>query len=251
MALRVFRKSSFFAKISMEGPKGSSPFAFYAFYQLYSHLNPGKSSSLSLEDIRRRLYPDFRIDYNEKTSLFITWKKKSNKHHTIDINEENYILRGCIGTFAKMPIAHGIEKYSLIAALEDRRFSPIQKRELVDLKCSCNILGNFKTIFRGGGNPNGDIFDWELGKHGIELYFKHPKTGTTCSATFLPDVMPEQHWNKEDTFANLIEKAGYWGNISEVMDNFETYFIEVIRYEGKKSSITYEEFNKQLKDIEA
>lgn len=63
--------------------------------------------------------------------------------------------------------------------------------------------------------------------------------------------MPEQHWNKEDTFANLIEKAGYWGNISEVMDNFETYFIEVIRYEGKKSSITYEEFNKQLKDIEA
>lgn len=175
MALRLFRKSSFFAKISMEGPKGSSPFAFYAFYQLYSHLNPGKSSSLSLEDIRRRLYPDFKIDYNEKTSLFITWKKKSNKHHTIDTNEENYILRGCIGTFAKMPIAHGIEKYSLIAALEDRRFSPIQKRELVDLKCSCNILGNFKTIFRGGGNPNGDIFDWELGKHGIELYFKHPK----------------------------------------------------------------------------
>ncbi|EGA73006.1 YOR289W-like protein [Saccharomyces cerevisiae AWRI796] len=106
----------------MEGPKGSSPFAFYAFYQLYSHLNPGKSSSLSLEDIRRRLYPDFKIDYNEKTSLFITWKKKSNKHHTIDTNEENYILRGCIGTFAKMPIAHGIEKYSLIAALEDRRF---------------------------------------------------------------------------------------------------------------------------------
>lgn len=63
--------------------------------------------------------------------------------------------------------------------------------------------------------------------------------------------MPEQHWSKEDTFVNLIEKAGYWGNISEVMDSFESYFIEVIRYEGDKSSITFDEFEKQLDGIEA
>ncbi|KOG96768.1 uncharacterized protein DI49_5107 [Saccharomyces eubayanus] len=237
--------------MSIEVAKGSSPFAFYAFYQLYSHLNPGETSNLSLKEIAKNLYPDFKIDYNEKTSLFITWKKRSDKHHNGSSTQENYMLRGCIGTFAKMPIASGIKRYSLIAALEDRRFSPIQKRELTDLKCSCNILGHFKTIFQGGDNPSGDIFDWELGKHGIELYFKHPKTGTTCSATFLPDVMPEQHWSKEDTFVNLIEKAGYWGNISEVMDSFESYFIEVIRYEGDKSSITFEEFERQLDNVEA
>ena len=218
--------------------------------RLYAHLNPGKINTFSLEEIARILYPGFKIDYNEKTSLFITWKKKSNKHHRENTDEGSYLLRGCIGTFAKMPIAHGIEKYSLIASLEDRRFSPIQKRELPDLKCSCNILSHFKIIFQGGNNPNGDIFDWELGKHGIELYFKQPKTGTICSATFLPDVMPEQHWNKEDTFANLIEKAGYWGNISEIMNNFEIYFIKVIRYEGNKSSITFEEFEKKINGMD-
>ncbi|CAI4052199.1 hypothetical protein SKDZ_15G4250 [Saccharomyces kudriavzevii ZP591] len=236
--------------MSIEVAKGSSPYAFYAFYQLYSHLNPGKTIPLSIEEIARKLYPNFKVDNHEKTSLFITWKKRSSKFHKENTNKDNYILRGCIGTFAKMPITLGIEKYSLIAALEDRRFSPVQKKELKDLKCSCNILGRFKTIFQGGDSPSGDIMDWELGKHGIELHFKHPKTGATCSATFLPDVMPEQHWNKEDTFVNLIEKAGYWGNISEVMNNFESYFIEVITYEGNKSSITFDEFEKQLKDIE-
>lgn len=227
-----------------ELPK-NSPYAFYAFYQLYNHLNSSAhpSSSNSTEtgnkrflEICKALYPTVKLDPTEKTSLFVTWKKKS-KH------SGDYVLRGCIGTFAKPPVVQGIEKYSLIAALQDHRFSPITKNELPLLKCCCNILQNFTTIY---DRTKGDIYDWEIGLHGIELLFKHPQTGSVVSATFLPDVMTEQGWDKEETFLNLIYKAGVSSHVQEIMDHYDQYFIEVIRYEGNKSAITYEGFEARL-----
>jgi AMME syndrome candidate gene 1 protein len=40
-----------------------------------------------------------------------------------------------------------------------------------------------------------DPLDWEVGKHGIEIEFKNPKSGKTHRGTFLPNVAPEQEWN--------------------------------------------------------
>ncbi|CEP61793.1 uncharacterized protein LALA0_S04e00848g [Lachancea lanzarotensis] len=217
----------------------SSPFAFYAFDQLYSRLNSDSGTYLSFEAVKQ-LFPNYAIDSRkttEKTSLFITWKKKSGRSREGE-------LRGCIGTFAKLALLKGIEKYSLIAALQDHRFPPITKKELPTLTCSCNILHSFHTIF---SDKKGDIFDWELGVHGIELTFKDPSSNQIMSATFLPEVMPEQHWDKEDTFKNLIEKAGNWKDVDFLMNHYEDYFIDVIRYEGEKSQIGFEEF-KHLRD---
>ncbi|GCE98112.1 hypothetical protein ZYGM_001264 [Zygosaccharomyces mellis] len=223
---------------------GTSPYAFYAFYTLYNYLNSNdKSHSLNSTKkflrICQTLYPGHRVNPFEKTSLFITWNKKSKK-------SGKYNLRGCIGTFARPALVQGIEKYSLVAALQDSRFPQISKSELPLLKCSCNILQNFTTIYEGS---KGDINDWEVGLHGIELLFKDPKSGITLSATFLPEVMSEQNWDKEETFLNLIYKAGVSSHLQEVLDHYEQYFVQVIRYEGNKSAITYEQFESQLEKL--
>lgn len=216
----------------------SSPFALYAFYQLYKHFYREQAKALTFDIICRDLFPTYPMTISkprEMTSLFITWKKKN--------SSGDYVLRGCIGTFAKLPLLKGIEKYSLVSALQDTRFPPIAVNELKKLKVSCNILHDFKTIFN---DQKGDIFNWDVGVHGIELLFKHPKTSKLCSATFLPEVMPEQGWDKEDTFQNLIEKAGCWEHIDIIMNNYEEYFLEVIRYKGDKSEIGYNEFKNLL-----
>ncbi|SCU87629.1 LAFA_0E07888g1_1 [Lachancea sp. 'fantastica'] len=217
----------------------SSPFAFYAFDQLYCVLKSDSGPKLSFDAIRQ-LFPSYAIEgkrTDEKTSLFITWKKRSG-------SSRDGVLRGCIGTFAKLPLLKGIEKYSLVAALQDHRFPPITEKELPKLTCSCNILHSFHAIFSDG---KGDIFNWDLGTHGIELTFRDPSSNRIMSATFLPEVMPEQHWDKRDTFRNLIEKAGVWKDVDSLMNHYEDYFIEVIRYEGDKSQIGFDEF-KRLRD---
>ena len=233
-----------------------SPYAFWAFYSLYNHLNNSikseKNNKLhnirfdpSLNKISHRLFPEFdRIDFNENKSLFITWKKKSR-------HDNEYHLRGCIGTFSKFPCYYAIERYSLLAALEDPRFPPITKKELPLLKCGCNMLSNFTTIYaRNNQTVTGDIFDWEIGKHGIELKFKYPLTHPKLlSATFLPDVMVEQGWDQRDTFINLIEKAGVIASSYEILQNFDKYFVQVIRYEGHKSVITYDQFEDKLEEL--
>lgn len=211
----------------------STPFSFYAFQQLYTKLKNG-AQPLNFDVILKNVYPAHSVPQNVKSqraSLFITWNKKgpTGKYH----------LRGCIGTFASLPLLQGIERYSLIAAFEDSRFPPITADELPELMCSCNILSQFHSIFKGG---KGDIYNWELGVHGVELLITHPRTGNICTATFLPDVMVEQGWNKSDTFENLIKKAGCWQYVKTIMENYDMYFSEVIIYTGDKSDITYDEF---------
>lgn len=97
------------------------------------------------------------------------------------------------------------------------------------------MLQNFEEV--------DDPLDWELGKHGIRIKFS--KNGEEYGATFLPDVAPEQGWDKKQTLQHLVAKAGYrWSKI-----NIED--IQVTRYEGVKSKLTYEEYKDFMKSIEA
>ncbi|CUS20322.1 LAQU0S01e04038g1_1 [Lachancea quebecensis] len=225
----------------MPEENGDSLFAFYAFYQLYTHLFCGGKKDLSFDTLQNRLYPRLTSSPTkaaERTSLFITWKKKS-------ASRGEYLLRGCIGTFAKLPLLEGIEKYSIIAALQDPRFSPITRSELPSLKCSCNILHSFSTIYEADAST-GDIFDWEVGVHGIELRLQENSRKRVLSATFLPEVIREQGWDKHETFRNLIRKAGFLGDIDAALDNWQECFVEVIRYEGDKTELNYDEFIRLL-----
>ncbi len=75
-----------------------------------------------------------------------------------------------------------------------------------------SLLNTFETI--------SDPLDWEVGKHGIEIEFKNPKSGKTHRGTFLPNVAPEQDWNQVETLEHLCAKAGYKSGFDSVRDSF-------------------------------
>ena len=65
---------------------------------------------------------------------------------------------------------------------KDERFSPICSAELPLLEVEVSLLHSFE---------NGtDVYDWDVGTHGIQISFMDDK----YEATFLPSVAPEQGW---------------------------------------------------------
>ena len=57
-----------------------------------------------------------------------------------------------------------LQRFSLVSAVQDTRFSPIETKELPSLKVEISLLSCFEPIT--------DPTDWEVGKHGIEIEFK-------------------------------------------------------------------------------
>lgn len=164
---------------------------------LYGHFHP------------QYQYTNAKIDIN--APMFVTWEK-------------NGALRGCIGTFQPQSAA-GVSKYALIAALEDHRFPPITSREFKHLSCSVTLLKDFQDI-------TDDPYNWEIGIHGIELEL--PDLG--LSATFLPSVAEEQHWDQDQTFSALLRKAGApLGSLSD-------FNYKITRYTGVKSTMDAKDF---------
>ena len=118
----------------------------------------------------------------EKRGIFVTLKKKGE-------------LRGCIGyIFPISPIKEAVQKMALASAFEDPRFPPLTKEELPDVTIEISILSPLKKIK--------SIEEFEIGTHGIYLV-KEP-----YSAVFLPQVAPEQGWDRETTLKYLSLKAG-------------------------------------------
>ncbi|KAH3667836.1 hypothetical protein WICMUC_005236 [Wickerhamomyces mucosus] len=200
----------------------SKAYPVYAFHILESHLSNLKPF-VSLNDIKAHLTkPPYSINsddiqLNNSYPLFVTW--------TTGLEKD---LRGCIGTFSPLPLEKGIREYSLIAALQDNRFSPISSDELKTLSAEITILSNFEKV---------DAFDWVIGKHGIKISFDF--NGKHYSSTFLPSVAEEQGWDQAETFKYLIRKSGYSGDYRDVLKR-----INVTRYQGNKVGVTYNEYRK-------
>jgi uncharacterized protein (TIGR00296 family) len=131
--------------------------AAYCFETLLHHLTPPKDGAV------KPLYPTGLPDPDYP--LFVTWTKRGD-------------LRGCIGTFESKRLSHALPKYTLISALQDDRFEPMDLSEVPDLTFGLSLLVNF--------TPIDDPLKWEVGRHGIEIEFKH---GTReYIGTFLPEV---------------------------------------------------------------
>jgi len=81
--------------------------------------------------------------------------------------------------------------------------------------------------------------DWELGVHGIKISFYHHHR--RHGATYLPDVAVEQGWTKEETLISLMKKGGWSGKRDKWR---EVGDMKVVRYQGKKESADYEEFER-------
>nr|XP_022919813.1 AMMECR1-like protein [Onthophagus taurus] len=178
---------------------------FFCFDVLYCHLynlDPPKTPSFS----------------NDAYPLFVTWKIGKDKR-----------LRGCIGTFNAMNLQSGLREYAITSAFKDSRFNPISRDEFPKLSVSVSILRHFED-----GN---DYLDWEIGIHGIRIEFVNEK-GNKRTATYLPEVAPEQGWTQIQTIDSLLRKGGYKASIS----NEVRKGIKLTRYQSEKITISYQDY---------
>lgn len=99
-----------------------------------------------------------------------------------------------------------------------------------------------------------DYLDWNVGEHGIYIHLTLPlpidstavsssssRSGgrsRTLTATYLPDVIPEQGWSKDEAVESAIRKAGWSGKINDDVKKS----LRVRRYRSEKLSMTYNEW---------
>ena len=78
-----------------------------------------------------------------------------------------------------------------------------------------------------------DHFDWIIGEHGVRLQMVYKKK--QYEATFLPEVMIEEGWDKLETMNQLLEKAEFtYGDYSKVKSK-----IKIITYESRKCTLSF------------
>lgn len=162
------------------------------------------------------------LDRGEAGGLFVTWNKREG-------GDAEYDLRGCIGSLSKINVGRSVGYYATQAAFHDHRFSPITRRELPHLQVGVSLLHTFEQA------PGG-VYDWEVGKHGIILEIR--SGNRSYSATYLPEVMPEQNWTQKQSVSSLARKAGFRSTLSDEVIRSSS----VTRYQSSKSAMTYQEF---------
>jgi AmmeMemoRadiSam system protein B/AmmeMemoRadiSam system protein A len=104
-------------------------------------------------------------------------------------------LRGCIGHMAEdTPLALTVAKMAMEAALNDRRFSPVQASEVKGLHIEISVMTPLAKV----SGPEAVV----VGRDGVVIR----KGGR--SAVFLPQVAPEQGWTRDQMLGHLCQKAG-------------------------------------------
>jgi len=209
---------------------------FHAFDALYCALTSNEQIS-----------PKFADD---KYPLFVTWNTRSSRPGRPPR------LRGCIGSFEALPLTEGLAEYALISAFKDSRFHQIEESELENLECGVSLLTDFEDA--------SSYLDWTIGVHGIHITFPHPSllpmasnSGTpsplsssahlpttrfsskhSFSATYLPDVIPDQGWDKIEAVDSAIHKAGWSGRITEDLRRN----VKLRRYQSRKCTVVWDEY---------
>lgn len=104
-------------------------------------------------------------------------------------------LRGCIGQIVSTtPLARLVSMMALEAALNDPRFDKVKASELGTIEIEISVLTPPKRV----PNPSAIV----IGRDGVVLN----KDGR--SAVFLPQVAPQQGWNRDEMLDHLCEKGG-------------------------------------------
>ncbi len=108
---------------------------------------------------------------------------------------KNKLLRGCIGSLEpSASLAASVMENAFSAAFRDPRFPPLTADELPEIKIEISVLTPPVAI----ENPERFI----VGRHGIVL------TSRGRRAVFLPQVAPQQGWDRETALRHLAAKAG-------------------------------------------
>jgi AmmeMemoRadiSam system protein A len=104
-------------------------------------------------------------------------------------------LRGCIGYIEGIkPLAEAVADNGRSAAIGDPRFPPVSVEELAEIHIEVSALTPLVPVT----GPEEIV----LGRHGVVLV----KDGRR--AVFLPQVAPEQGWDRDTTLSQLSLKAG-------------------------------------------
>lgn len=104
-------------------------------------------------------------------------------------------LRGCIGyTVAMQPLAETVRDVAAFAALRDPRFHPVTASELPQLKYEASVLSPLRRV--------SDTNQIKVGEHGLMIV-----KGRT-RGILLPQVAPEQHWDRNTLLDETAMKAG-------------------------------------------
>lgn len=131
------------------------------------------------------------------------------------------------------------------------------------MPCSVSLLTDFELCH--------SLYDWDLGTHGVYVQLSssssapfYPSTATPStsresyrslsslppfvapggtkgrplSATFLPDVPPEQGWSREATLDHAILKAGFRGAVDDAV----RARCRVVRYQSRKVLVSYRDW---------
>jgi AMME syndrome candidate gene 1 protein len=182
--------------------------------------------------------------------LFVTWEKqsrptRSNSSRSLHSAAESvsYELRGCIGSLTPKVLLRNLREYAIFSAWQDHRFPPITVEEVSQLRVSVSLLIQYETCQ--------NCYDWTVGTHGIIIKFSPPKTdghssvsaknrssSGEFSATFLPEVAAQQHWDQTKTVHHLIRKAGYKGSITDLL----VESIHCTRYQSSKCKVSFQEY---------
>ncbi|KAI9511261.1 alport syndrome [Russula earlei] len=241
---------------------------FHAFDALYCALTHATPIEPRFADVK---YP-----------LFVTWNARTRRSGSVSSSSSSSRsgggssggwstrLRGCIGSFDPQPLRTGLEEYALLSAFRDHRFRRVDLRELPSLQCGVSLLTDFEDAT--------SYLDWTVGVHGIQISFTPPLTSPSASdapsplssavsllsrpltshfssssssvaarrlsATYLPEVAPEQGWEHIDAIDSAIRKAGWNGRISEDLRRS----VRVRRYQSRKCVVGWDEFVKWRAD---
>jgi hypothetical protein len=145
----------------------------------------------------RKLPP--RMDFPQ--GAFVTLKKAGE-------------LRGCIGHIPPdMELGQTVGAMALQAAFNDPRFDPVEPGELNRLEIEISVLTPMRPI----AGPDEIV----VGRDGVVL----SKSGS--SAVFLPQVAPENRWNRSEMLDRLCTKAGLGAGCWKHGAKFQVFQAEV------------------------
>ncbi|MGC8873899.1 MAG: AmmeMemoRadiSam system protein A [Chloroflexia bacterium] len=129
--------------------------------------------------------PPYRTDnphFLRQGGAFVTLKKHGN-------------LRGCIGyIYSNQPLYQTIQQAAVAAATQDPRFPTVRPSEMAEITIEISLLSPLEKVH--------DVSDIVVGKHGLLIrrgYYQ---------GLLLPQVAPEQGWDREQFLEGVCYKAG-------------------------------------------
>jgi AmmeMemoRadiSam system protein A len=129
----------------------------------------------------------------------------------VSLHGPGHRLRGCIGRMqASSPLAPLVQEMAIAAAFEDHRFPPLELEELPGLEIEITVLSPLRPCSHE---------EIEIGRHGVHIRLRGR------AAVFLPQVAPEQGWDRKELLENLCLKAGLppqaWHDPAAELELFE------------------------------